>query len=217
MNLANRDHPVFEPEKWNKDKNIKKAHNCYSYALNLIHKDQGELCGKYMNKTKKNFCSMLKPQPGRYAGYVDEYKKKRIYTCKKVHKRMKKDNPLIRKLRPNQKCPDGYYKMALTIREDLLDYHYYRQDKSGLWSHKMGSNAVTNKDASGKVIRDPQFADRGRYTIFCGYYMVPNKKSLKRMSNKTRRKNNHISRAEKVANMFDNSKTRKIRKTSKKV
>ena len=38
MNLNN--HPIYEPEKWNKDINIKKTHNCYAYALNLIDKEQ---------------------------------------------------------------------------------------------------------------------------------------------------------------------------------
>jgi hypothetical protein len=144
---------------------------------------------------------MLKPQPGRYAGYLDEYHKKK-YSCKSLHRRIKKDNPFIRKIGQNQECPKGYYKMALAIRNDYLDYHFYRQDANGLWSHKNGSTVATNKDAKGRVIRDPKDADRGIYSIFCGYYMVPINKSLKHMSSKTRRYKNYISRTEKVEKMF---------------
>ena len=43
--------PVYEPNKWNSNKYIKKSHNCYAYALNLIDKKRATKCKKM--KTKK--------------------------------------------------------------------------------------------------------------------------------------------------------------------
>ena len=53
MNLNNKDHPIYEPEIWNKDINIKRTHNCYAYALNLIYKEQANICKKYLKITNK--------------------------------------------------------------------------------------------------------------------------------------------------------------------
>jgi hypothetical protein len=63
---------------------------------------------------------------------------------------------------------DGYagYESA------YYDYHFYRVDDNGMWSHKPGARLPTNLDASGNLISDPRTADRGPYTTFCGCYCV---------------------------------------------
>ena len=73
MNLNNKDHPIYEPEIWNKDINIKRTHNCYAYALNLIYKEQANICKKYIKITNKKDCPSLRPQPGQFSGFIDEY------------------------------------------------------------------------------------------------------------------------------------------------
>ena len=186
MNLSNKDHPKFEPEKWNSDEFIKKTHNCYSYALNIIYKENAHICKKYIEMREDGDCSFIKPQLGRHSGYLDEYKLVKL-TCDKVVRRLKHDNPHIKKLRKNQECPDGYYKIALTCRSDGFDYHFYRQDSNGLWSHKNGWRKATNKDSDGRLIKDPKLANRGDFDVFCGYFMVPNSYKYKNMSNKTKK------------------------------
>jgi hypothetical protein len=52
------------------------------------------------------------------------------------------------------------------------DYHWYRQDKAGCWSHKPGSTAVRNVDNAGQAISDPKTANRGPYTVFCTYMVT---------------------------------------------
>jgi hypothetical protein len=60
-----------------------------------------------------------------------------------------------------------------------VDYHWYRLDNNGRWSHKPGHGDATDKDASGKPITNPETADRNYpgngvdYKDFCGYYYVP--------------------------------------------
>ena len=164
----NKHHPVYEPKKWNSNVNIKQSHNCYAYALNTIHAKQSIKCRKYMNATKKIHCISNKPQVGRYSRIADP----KLYTCKNIEYRMLNDNPTIRKLKKNEECPDGFYKIALTCSKS--DYHFYRQDNTGLWSHKDGWRLATNKDLKGRLIHDPELADRGKYTVYCGEYAVPN-------------------------------------------
>ena len=80
-------------------------------------------------------------------------------------------------------CPTGTYKIALFIGttsnpDSPYTYHWYRQDSDGFWSHKLGTEAITRYDASGKLIIDPQNADRNyvnegiNYSTFGGYYAV---------------------------------------------
>ena len=203
MNLNNKDHPIYEPEIWNKDINIKRTHNCYAYALNLIYKEQAKICKKYLKITNKKDCPSLRPQPGQFSGFIDEYKP-HPFSCKKIERRMKKDNPLIKKLKKNEECPNNFYKIALVCASDGSDYHFYRQDNNGLWSHKDGWKLATNKDAKGRIIKNPELAERGHLDLFCGYYAVPNLSKYKNMSNITRPYKNKISETQKILNIINN-------------
>ena len=200
-NLSNINHPSYEPEKWNNDILIKKSHNCYAYALNLINTDNKKLCEKYMSIHNSKDCLDVRPQPGYYSGYLDEYKPIFI-SCDKIIRRMKKDNPMIKKLRKEEKCKDGYYKIALCCRENGTDYHFYRQDNNGLWSHKDGYRKATNKDSKKRIIKDPFLADRGIYKLFCGYFSVPNEAKYKNMSNLTRHSKKYSNKVSKVSELL---------------
>ena len=77
-------------------------------------------------------------------------------------------------------CKKGYSKIALVVQPKTT-YHYYRQDNNGYWSHKTGHDPISNSDASGKLITNPETCDRNydkknndefNYEIFCGYYSV---------------------------------------------
>ncbi len=79
-------------------------------------------------------------------------------------------------------CGDGCYRVALFIQDtpegEWNDYHWYRENGDGTWSHKRGSSAVSNTDASGDPITDPEAANRhyppdADYDKFCGYLCVP--------------------------------------------
>ena len=133
---------MYNPDKWNKNSNIKLNHNCYSYAFNDIKLDREG-----------------KAQPGYYANYppINESE----YNCDSIYKRIKKDNPSIYKIDFKSKCQKGFYKAYYVLALDNdTDYHFYRQDKNGLWSHKPGRTKVTNLDASNKIIKNPEKANR---------------------------------------------------------
>jgi len=148
--------PKYEPDKWNKNYNIKNNHNCYSYAV-----DQRE-------SRRKG-----KAQPGYYSGYDREM----IYNCNSFYKRLSGDFPGVYLSSFEGKCEKGFHKSFLVYSEgDDIDYHFYRQDNKGLWSHKPGRTEVTNKDASGNKIINPLHANRNyghlNYKTPCFFFCV---------------------------------------------
>ncbi|MCL1873950.1 MAG: hypothetical protein FWF85_07525 [Clostridiales bacterium] len=73
-----------------------------------------------------------------------------------------------------EKAPAGMYKVALALKNTIFskDYHWYRQDESGYWSHKQDSRPVSNLDESSKPITDPQYCNRGAYEHFGGFFIT---------------------------------------------
>lgn len=56
----------------------------------------------------------------------------------------------FRRINREDMCSKGTYKIALVIYSKF-DYHWYRQNPDGTWSHKPGYGEVMNKDFSGKL------------------------------------------------------------------
>jgi hypothetical protein len=168
--------PLYEPEKYNNDPAIYKSHNCYSYGMNVIDDKLVQFCRKNDGKN----CRSRFHQPGalhgdRFALNASERRK-----CPVVEKLMKSDIPQISKTSFYSECPRGMSKIALVVDEGE-DYHYYRQDADGMWSHKDGSNKVKRYDANKVPIFNPETASRNytpqgsdlNYEDFCGFYCVP--------------------------------------------
>lgn len=59
-------------------------------------------------------------------------------------------------------CAEGFYKvmLALDTSSTLKDYHWYRQNSDGTWSHKPASGAVRNYDYDGNPIIDPEYCNK---------------------------------------------------------
>ena len=65
------------------------------------------------------------------------------------------------KLKDDITCPAEGHLIALVIWPNV-DFHFYRMNRDGLWSHKPGGMPVTNVDNSDKLIptRVGPIADR---------------------------------------------------------
>jgi hypothetical protein len=177
--------PVYEPEKWNTHRTIKSAHNCYAYAINDRSPTLTARCNRLLSvPPRKATCVSLRPKPGSFANYKPPPREKRM-SCRGLKNGILADNPNILPGQRTQPCPACHYKIAYAVRPNET-YHFYRQDRDGLWSHKDGGHAVTRKDVSGKEItdqNDPSTADRGKYTKFCNFLCVPeNRHSATHMS-----------------------------------
>jgi hypothetical protein len=189
--------PEYQPNLWS-DPYVEGSHNCYSYFLNrqvrAVKEKCEEICQKKHKKgcpKKDNECSDLKPQPGDWKRVQltgSDKGKERVYKCPHMQKKILTDNESIFPVEFNKKCPMNYYKGAMTVDRDNT-YHFYRQDKNGMFSHKPGVSPVTDIDASGKKIYVPHFANRDYrededdnesifYNNFCGYYCIPTNETI---------------------------------------
>lgn len=150
----------YSPSLW--DEYANDCCNCYAYAINnQVYPGTNYLWFKQqMGEYFGNQYSMLTESNIR-AAVINDF---RHYNSR--HSESLVFEPVGR----YDVCPPGTYKIALVASND--DYHWYRQDSDGLWSHKPGTTPVTRLDASNKYIVDPYIADRGLYTQFLGYYAV---------------------------------------------
>lgn len=164
--------PQYFPKFWNL-RAVRLTHNCMAYALQIIDMKQIMKCFKDTN------CDEPFHQPGLAAGYSG-FKSDSPKTCPEITARMLGDNPSIRPITFEEKCPPMTSKIFLVVDEDE-DYHFGLQNKDGWWSQKGGAKPVTNLDAGGHPVWDPSLADNNwtnaqgplNYDVFCGFFCVP--------------------------------------------
>ncbi|WP_318663340.1 RHS repeat-associated core domain-containing protein [Treponema sp.] len=180
----------YEPEKWN-DPGLKNGYpgdfnsvqyrtNCYAYAFNL---QSNPLTGaEFDNGFDGPGFAM---QPGMFSNLpcnrdVINNPAKLVETIKQDAKAL---NYTFKETELNSPVKEGNWKVALVIaptdKNGNCDYHWYRLNEGGTWSHKPGMYPVTNLDGNGvtgKIITDPKTANRNNgsleYTIFVGYFEV---------------------------------------------
>lgn len=170
--------PTYDPKKWNSRREVKETHNCFAYAMNIHDPKQFTACFK--SKT----CNVPFHQPGSASGHP-RFTSESIKSCSDMVARLLGDNPTMKLTNFTNKCPAHTSKISVVVDADQ-DYHFYRQDTNGMWSHKPGGTEVTNLDASGRPIYDPKLADRNynakgsslNYNIFCSYFCVPRDRPL---------------------------------------
>lgn len=138
--------PEYQPAAWNDANGVQLNNNCYNYSCNIQ-------TGTFA-------------QPGRAQGsQVVEM------ACDKVVAGALADGLVQVSNDSGCGCSECRHVVALVVAPGY-DYHWYRKDKDGKWSHKIGTAPATNLDNSNNIIVDPQTADRGPYTNFCGYFCV---------------------------------------------
>ena len=172
--------PKYIPNILNKSFAYLETNNCLSYALrgNNINKELVSQC------KSKNDCDVNFEQPGAASGIRGAMKKENLRTCPVVKKLVTTD--LGDDFIPStfySKCPKGYSKVALVV-DNGTDYHWYRQNKDGTWSHKDGSNPVKNFDALKKRIFNPKqisrdYGEELNYEDFCGFFCVNRQKRVR--------------------------------------
>jgi len=124
--------------------------NCYSYAFNNTNT-------KYKQK----------PQPGSYSNIKQVKRNNKEYKCKNFIYRVLNDYPNSRFISVNdykkgRRCNNDEYTIFLAIDNDGIstDYHFYKEDENGYWSHKPGLDEISYVDDSGRKITNPLYADR---------------------------------------------------------
>lgn len=140
---------AFNPSYWNAS-NVQPYNNCYNYAT---------------NRRTDTFA-----QPGEATGAGTT-----TMQCSTVANGAVSDHNLAHpscgasNLAPRDR-------MALVIQPGY-DYHWYRRHNGSgnneFWGHKLSWTPARNTDNSGQVIYNPETANRGNYTVFCGYFYSP--------------------------------------------
>jgi len=146
---------------------IQNSANCYAYAFNWM---KSPITGNFFPG---------KPQPGQFAKPPISCDPPST-TCivDAVNADAKELGKQFISTTKDAVCPTGTYKIALVIANIPpsadADYHWYRQNPDGTWSHKPGTTPVTNKDGAGAIITDPATANRTSgdliYDEFGGYF-----------------------------------------------
>jgi len=164
---------------YNKDVAVKNSHNCFSYAMGVVDATKVKKC------RDNNDC--VTAQPGRKSKY--NISKKENQSCSDIISRTMGDIPGTELITFTGKCKPGFRKVAAVVDRNR-DYHWYRLDSNGMWSHKPGTRAVTDVDAFGAKIYNPELAGRNypaefegdtglNYEDFCAYMCIPaNSKSI---------------------------------------
>lgn len=160
----------YQPALWNYNEDVLHGSNCYSYAVNAPK-----------NPTLNRYFTM---QPGQsvdneYGVYFSQRDFENIYPVLSVvsEDAAKLGFGFIR-IDADAVCDPGFYKVAFVLDPNYPDYHWYRQNSDGSWSHKPGTTPVTKYDNDGKLIMNPEECNRINeeeglnYSIFVGYFAV---------------------------------------------
>ncbi|MEI5102717.1 hypothetical protein RB200_34635 [Streptomyces sp. PmtG] len=137
---------AFNPGFWNNDSTVRLNNNCYNYA--------------------SNWRTNTFAQPGRGCGNM--YK---AITCAEVTRASLCDGMHHRfDCFPDAEKPRYLVALVIAPGPGFVDFHWFRKQQEGFWGHKPGGTAARNTDNSGNVIYNPETANRGPYTVFCGYF-----------------------------------------------
>ncbi len=175
------DEPAYRPERYNKNPLVQETHNCWAYGMNVLDPAQLTQC-----LGKPPGCQLMYHQPGGTQRQASQLRDAQGRTCRTVERLMMMDVPDIRRTTYKARCPRGTSKIAM-VNDEGEDYHFYRQDSDGMWSHKDGANKVKRFDAEGAPIVDPftaarDYRPRGSfldYSKFCGYYCAPRRRRIR--------------------------------------
>lgn len=171
---------MYDPDKYNQYPIVQATHNCWAYGMDVLDPAQLTQCDG-----KGPSCQLLYHQPGGVNGHANSLRKAEGRTCGVVERLMREDVPELQPSTFEAKCPAGSSKIAMVVHPGE-DYHFYRQDADGWWSHKAGATKVTRLDAEGRRIWNPRTAKRDyrprlplNYTDFCGFYCAPRRKTVR--------------------------------------
>lgn len=150
----------YDPKLWENDK-IKNSTTCFSYVINKSDGfdeykglDVGMISGELLNiRIPEEIIRLLFSDIKNLGGEIIPISFKK-------------------------KCPSGFYKIALVFKPNDInrrrDFHFYRENPDGTWSHKTSRNDAINTDKDNKKIINPKTANRGDYSVFVGYYAIKN-------------------------------------------
>lgn len=148
--------PSYTPGFWNDYSYQRVANNCYNYGN---------------NRRTDSFA-----QPGKASG-----QELTTITVSEIESRCNQDQLNI--TTSSASPPNGQSKIVIYIGlvpngvgGFVWDFHVWRKDSNGMWSHKPGATNATNLHSGGGTISDPASlttSQRGGYDTLVGYFFTP--------------------------------------------
>lgn len=158
----------FAPHLWhactkNDWKSCDQGVNCYSYALNHPSNYWSVPGLGYMKSCPQLFFDRFNQYFKNFS--LTEYRKSMI------------EGAIADGLVPvtDAENREGYYIVALFFNDNPynFDFHWYRKDDDGTWSHKDGWMDATKEDMNGNIILDPRDDKHAVHAIFGSFFLVP--------------------------------------------
>lgn len=146
--------PDYDPQAWSSW-----HQNCYTYALNIPEHGWGRP-GQLMRPYNERSALVWDYDVSKAISYFDT---------------LLKQDGLVRIDDPDPALYAHILFLCLYLDPDIedQDFHFYRLDSNGTWSHKEGQATPSNQDYSGKIILSPETCDHGARADLVGYYAVP--------------------------------------------
>jgi hypothetical protein len=160
--------PISDWQAYNRlDKSYIRSINCYAYAMGM----------PFNPFTGKKWGGGIFQSPGMQPGMFSDGDKGQYFNGEEVARLVSRDAAALGLTfkemdDPNKSIPQGTWKIAIAWDVEHQDFHFYRQNEDGTWSHKLPGEKVKNTDANGKLIYNPEIANRGNYGKFIGFYYV---------------------------------------------
>ena len=174
--------PTFNAIDWNTPE-YQQNTNCYAYAFNMLVNpltgqkfpiggmQPGMLSGQYNIRTQKDLDT-----------YFKKYLAGNMFSNTALVELVKSDaNATGLDFLPYDENLQGGYRVALVVNPNT-DYHWYRDNGDGTWSHKPGQTTATNLEVLGvgasglvygDIVTDPISAGAtAGYTSFVGYFYI---------------------------------------------
>ena len=161
----------YSPEIYNSDQYVLRT-NCYAYAFDIIN---NPVTGEYLytrdEAKMSGYTKAFANQPGLFSGQYDIEDRKYLSGVKDGNERLinlvEADAKAIGKnFQPYEEGMEGGYAVLLVV-SPAKDYHWYRQDSDGTWSHKRGDYPVETG------IADPiSNAQELKYFAIVGYFYI---------------------------------------------
>ncbi|MBQ1879432.1 MAG: hypothetical protein II158_03595 [Bacilli bacterium] len=156
----------YQPEIWNSDEDTLEYSNCYNYALNIVSREGCFHLDPGMIKEPDTLRTLMEHDFSRHKSYYKAGFIQKAIIADSLPSVFFPYGFVVAKIDDeNRTLDEGAYRIALAFDTvfNKYDYHWYRQNPDGFWSHKPGELNVVDYDFDGNPILDPLYCSRRSY------------------------------------------------------
>lgn len=157
LQVTKRFAPDYFPSWWNGNRRRLLNNNCYNYANDIATGTRAQP-GRAFALANRNQYNLVFNAAAVQAAAVND-------GLQVVNVPRAPQGPFVQNRMP--RVPNGPRHLVALVVDPGRDYHWYRLDSDGKWSHKPGQTRVVKYDDVAKDITDPRNANMGDYQFVC--------------------------------------------------